>query len=104
MLNQVWSILYCPIPNSYLLMLWANDKAYQLPISRELAETLNDEVLTSHLYEGHIEKETAKEIGEFILNDIIQSTSTPDNVIVVDKQCLKDHIKKQYGVDLEEKK
>lgn len=48
-------------------------------------------------------KETAKEIGNMLLNEVIQSIYTPNTEIVVDKQFLKNYIKEKYGVELEKR-
>lgn len=52
---------------------------------------------------ARLKKETAKEIGDILLNQIIQSIDTPDDIIIIDKQCLKDIVKRKYGVELEER-
>lgn len=54
---KTWTVEYCPIPNRYMLMLWIDNKAYYLDISKEFAETLGG----ASMLEGLIEQDYINE-------------------------------------------
>lgn len=66
-------------------------------------ENANAEIARLTAENDKLKKETAKEIGDMLLNEVIQSVYTPDTEIIIDKQFLKDYMQEKYGVCLEEK-
>ena len=100
----------------FVMLQWA-DSSYPLRIHNKPAELENKiecgeidyvtdkdkEIARLTAENERLRAETAKEIGNMLLNEVIQSIYTPDTEIVVDKQFLKDYIKEKYGVCLEER-
>lgn len=52
MMDRVWTIEYVPMSDNYLLMIWSKDKAYMLPIDKELALQLLYDSPTPHKEDG----------------------------------------------------
>lgn len=56
---RTWNVEWSPISDKYVLMLWLNNKAYTLNITKEFAKTLGDAYTLEGLIEqGYINENT----------------------------------------------
>lgn len=56
---KTWNVEWSPISDKYVLMLWLNNKAYTLNITKEFAKTLGDAYTLEGLIEqGYINENT----------------------------------------------